>query len=114
MTAKPASAAEAPHPFLKSLYAFARHHLAVANAIVLASGSACAALDFLAPGLPGLILGVRLATASLVALVVLFALAPGLAQGSRYVLRTERRGPFQRHARSEGRSKPAGVWKSVV
>jgi hypothetical protein len=83
MTAKPPAAAEAPHRFLESLYAFARHHLAVVNGVVLASGTGCAALNFLAPGLPGLILAVRLATALLVAAIVGCAVAPRLSRSLR-------------------------------
>jgi hypothetical protein len=80
--AKPAGA-EAPHRSLKSLYAFVREHLAVVNGLILASGSACAAIEALAPGMPLLTRAIRAATALLVVIVIVLALAPHLAGRSR-------------------------------
>jgi hypothetical protein len=80
MTAK-SPGAQAPHRALEPLYAFVRDHLAVVNGLVLASGSACAVVEALAPGLPRLTLAIRAATALVVALIVALALARRLAGG---------------------------------
>lgn len=105
---KLAIGAEAPRLFLESLYAFVRDHLAVANGVVLASGTACATLEFLAPGLPALRVAVRLATALFVALIVLFAVAPGLAKGrSRAIVSPIGEDLVQRRSRREVRRRSA-------
>lgn len=64
-------------PPLGGLYRFVREHLAVANAIVLASGTLVAALDFLAPRLSVLPRLVYSGTAAILAMMVLAAVAPG-------------------------------------
>lgn len=76
-----AADAAGPNP-LDGLYAFVRTHLAVANAIVLASGTVVAILDFLAPRLSVLPAVVYTGTAAVLALMVLAAVAPRAAAGA--------------------------------
>ncbi len=65
---------------LEGFYAFVKQHVVVVNALVLAAGTLVATLDFLAPRvslLPKIIYG---ATAGLVVLMVLAAIAPALVR----------------------------------
>jgi hypothetical protein len=66
-------------PPLGGLYRFVREHLAVANAVVLASGTLVAVLDFIAPRLSILSQLVYCGTAAILAAMVLAAAAPRLA-----------------------------------
>lgn len=72
------AAASADRPF-KGLYDFVREHIAVVNAVVLASSSAVAALDFLMPKVPEVGRAVYTGTSALAALMVLAAFAPSIA-----------------------------------
>lgn len=74
------SAATAQQPPLRGLYTFVREHLAIANGIVLASGTLVAVLDFLAPRLSLLPRLVYSATAALLALMVVAAVAPSFVE----------------------------------
>lgn len=65
-----ASSGPVPNP-LEGLYGFAKAHLLVINAVVLASGTLVSALDFLAPKLSGLPKVVYSATAALVVLMLI-------------------------------------------
>jgi hypothetical protein len=73
-----AGAGAAPPNPLDGLYGFVRNHLAIVNALVLASGTVVGALDFLAPRLSILPRLVYTATAAVVVLMILAALAPAM------------------------------------
>lgn len=69
-------AADTRDPPLRGLYSFVREHLAIVNGLVLTAGSVVAVLDFLAPRFMLLPLIVYSATAGVVVLMALAAVAP--------------------------------------
>lgn len=75
MSAPAGQSAQPASPFA-GLYDFVRGHLVIANALVLASGSVVAALDFLAPRLWMLPKIVYATTAALVVAMMAAAIAP--------------------------------------
>ncbi len=84
---------------LEGLYGFVRGHLLIANNCVLASATLVAVLDFLAPRLSIAPLIVYSATASLLALMVLAAIAPNATRRLISAIGFERREgpPLWRH-----------------
>ena len=74
----PSLEAPRPHP-LDGLYAFVRDHLAIVNAVVVASGTLVGALDFLAPRLSLAPVIIYSMTACLTLVMLLAAFAPGAA-----------------------------------
>lgn len=70
--------ADTRDPPLRGLYGFVREHLAIVNGLVLTAGSVVAVLDFLAPRFKLLPLIVYSATAGVVVLMAVAAVAPVL------------------------------------